>query len=47
MKLDPLLKYINNYVTLTKEEEATLSSKVFCRTYLKGQYIVQQGDICK
>lgn len=47
MKLDPLLKYINKYVNLTKEEEAILSSKVFCRTYLKGQYIVQQGDICK
>lgn len=47
MKLEPLLKYINNYVTLTKEEEAFLVSKVFCRTFLKGQYIVQQGDVCK
>lgn len=47
MKIEPLFKYINNYITLTKEEEDLLVSKVLIRKYLKGQYIVQQGDICK
>ena len=42
-----LFEYINNHISLTKEEEAFLSSKVFLRKYLKGQYVVQQGDICK
>jgi CRP-like cAMP-binding protein len=47
MKIEPLLDYINNYVSLTDEEVEILISKVTYRTYLKGQYIVQQGDICK
>ena len=42
-----LLNYINRYVSLTETEEAILLSKVTYRRYLKGQYIVQQGDICK
>ncbi|WP_111309825.1 Crp/Fnr family transcriptional regulator [Confluentibacter sediminis] len=47
MKTKPLLKYIDNYVSLTKKEEDFLVSKVIYRKYLKGQYLVQQGDICK
>jgi CRP-like cAMP-binding protein len=47
MKIEPLLNYINRYVTLTKDEADFLQSKVIYRKYLKGQYIVQQGDICK
>lgn len=47
MNFEPLLKYINKYVNLTKEEEDFLVSKLIYRKYLKGQYIVQQGDICK
>ncbi|WP_282135432.1 Crp/Fnr family transcriptional regulator [Seonamhaeicola maritimus] len=42
-----LLEYISRYVTLNEEEEAILLSKVNYRKYLKGQYIVQQGDVCK
>ena len=42
-----LLDYINRYVSLTEEEEAILLSKVTYRKYLKGQFIVQQGDVCK
>lgn len=44
---NPLLDYINKYINLTVEEEALLFSKVVQRNYLKDQYIVQQGDICK
>lgn len=47
MNFTPLLTYINKYIHLTKEEEEFLASKLICRKYLKGQYIVQQGDICK
>ena len=46
-KIQPLLNYIKNYVSLTKEEEQFLNSKVTYRKYLKGQYIIQQGDVCK
>lgn len=46
-KAHPLLNYIGGYIDLTKEEELILVSKVSYRKYLKGQYVVQQGDICK
>ncbi|WP_303315572.1 Crp/Fnr family transcriptional regulator [Flavivirga abyssicola] len=42
-----LLDYINKNVSLTEAEEEVLLSKVIYRTYLKGQFIVQQGDVCK
>ena len=42
-----LLDYIDKYVSLTEAEEAILLSKVTYRAYLKGQFIVQQGDVCK
>ena len=45
--MESLLKYINKHVNLTADEEAFLTSKVSYRKYLKGQYVVQQGDICK
>ncbi|MDC1197335.1 Crp/Fnr family transcriptional regulator [Algibacter sp.] len=47
MKHQALLVYINKHVNLTADEEAFLTSKVSYRKYLKGQYIVQQGDVCK
>ena len=47
MKTQPLLNYISNYVSLTADEEAFLISKVIHRKYLKGQYVLQQGDVCK
>ena len=47
MEEQPLLDYIRKIIDLTSEEEKILISKVNHRKYLKGQYIVQQGDICK
>lgn len=47
MNSKPLLDYISRFITLTEKEESYLLSKVKFRKYLKGQYIVQQGDICK
>jgi len=42
-----LLDYIRKHIELTKDEENTLFSNVTVRKYLKGQFTVQQGDICK
>lgn len=42
---NPLLNYIQKHVTLTPEEEVLLCSKINYRKYLKGQYILQQGDV--
>jgi len=47
MVFQSFLKYLKSYVSLTETEEAFLISKITSRKYLKGQYIVQQGDICK
>lgn len=43
----PLLDYINRVVQLTEEEERILGSLISHRKLLKGQYFLQQGDICK
>ena len=47
MELKPLFDYIAQFVQLTSEERSTLASKVKIRKYLKGQFVVQNGDICK
>jgi CRP-like cAMP-binding protein len=47
MTIEPLLKYMSDYISLTNEEIAYLESKITVRSFLKGQYIVQQGDVCK
>ncbi|CAM1349634.1 Crp/Fnr family transcriptional regulator [Tenacibaculum insulae] len=47
MHTTSLLSYINKYIDLTSDEEALLLSKIVRRKYLKDQYIVQQGDVCK
>ncbi|NOT76786.1 MAG: Crp/Fnr family transcriptional regulator [Cyclobacteriaceae bacterium] len=47
MNAEPILKYIRKYVDLSSQEEILLQSKLIHRKYLKNQFIVQQGDICK
>jgi len=47
MDPQPLLNHIANYISLTSQEESILLSKIKYRKYLKGQFVVQQGDICK
>ncbi|MEM6631967.1 MAG: Crp/Fnr family transcriptional regulator [Bacteroidota bacterium] len=47
MELTPLWKYIAHYVDLSDREIAIISDHLKIRTYLKGQFIVQQGDVCK
>lgn len=47
MEFDSILKHIQQKVSLTEEEETILVTKLKRRTYPKGQYIVQGGDVCK
>lgn len=47
MEKQALLDYVRKHIDLTIEEEIILLSKVSPRNYLKGQYTVQQGDVCK
>ncbi len=43
----PLLDYIANHINLTHGEVEKLLSYITYRKYLKGQYLVQQGDTCR
>jgi len=43
----PLLDYINRVIELTEEEEQKICSLISYRKLLKGQYFLQQGDVCK
>ena len=43
--MNQLLTHIRKGINLTESEEAQLRSKIKQRTYLKGQYILQSGDI--
>ena len=47
MELAPLFDYIAQYIQLTAEEQALIESKVKIRKFLKGQFVVQNGDVCK
>jgi CRP-like cAMP-binding protein len=46
-KAQALINYMNRVINLTPEEEEILISKITHRKYLKGQYLLQQGDICR
>lgn len=45
MEIKPLLDYISEYVSLTEEEQSVLVSKFRLRKFLKGQFVVQNGDV--
>ena len=47
MTIQPLIDYINRHISLTPHEEEVLRANVRLRKYLKNQYVVQQGDVCK
>jgi len=47
MNSKPLLDYIRIHISLTGQEETLLLSKASNRKFLKGQFVVQQGDVCK
>jgi CRP-like cAMP-binding protein len=45
--MQPILNYIGQHVTLTETEQSHFMSKVVVRKYLKGQFLLQSGDVCK
>ena len=47
MNDNPLIAYINRYSNLTPDEIGILLEHTSSRKYRKGQYIVQQGDVCR
>ncbi|MDY8135433.1 Crp/Fnr family transcriptional regulator [Aquimarina sp. 2201CG5-10] len=47
MEKSPLIKYISNSIDLTQDEVDIITEYTKQRKYLKGQFIVQQGDICR
>jgi len=47
MELKPFFDYIAKFIPLTAEEQSLMESKVKVRKYLKGQFVVQNGDTCK
>ncbi|MDH5412969.1 MAG: Crp/Fnr family transcriptional regulator [Flavobacteriaceae bacterium] len=47
MNIQPLLDNLSKYINLSVEEENNLRSKVKYRKYLKNQYLVQAGDVCR
>src|ERR1022692_4217189 len=47
LEVESLIKYILQYVSLTGEEQNIFLQKVTVRRYLKGHYVVQNGEICK
>ncbi len=47
MNMNTFLQYLKRYIDLTDYEKTVLESKLRYRTYLKRQYIVQSGDVCR
>jgi len=47
ISMSPFIDYIKKSIVLSEQEELSLLSKISTRKYLKGQYILQQGDRCK
>ena len=47
MELQSLFDYIANFTPLTSQEQSLLAAKVRIRKFLKGQFVVQNGDICQ
>ena len=45
--MESFLKYIADIVQLTPAEEDIFLSKVHHRTYLKGQFVLQAGDVAR
>ena len=46
MGLDAFFNYLSTYVSLSQDEKELLKPFLQQKIYLKGQYIVQQGNIC-
>ncbi|CAL2088317.1 Crp/Fnr family transcriptional regulator [Tenacibaculum sp. 190524A02b] len=47
MDSNPLIEYISKHISLTQDEIDIITDYIKYRKYLKGQFIVQQGDVCR
>jgi len=47
MSPTPLFTYIQQYIDLSEEDRDVMSQHLKHRKYLKHQFIVQQGDVCR
>ncbi len=47
MNYQPLLNYMEQHIQLTSEEKSLVINRVNHRKYLRNQYVVQQGDVCR
>ena len=47
MEFQPLFDYIARFIPLTDQERSLVESKFKIRKFLKGQFVVQNGDTCK
>lgn len=45
--MDQLIEYISKYVKLSDNDVELIRTNGIIRTYLKHQFIVQNGDVCK
>jgi CRP-like cAMP-binding protein len=47
INIEPLFTNISKHVDLTDGERKTIAEHVRLHKYLKGQFVVQQGDVCR
>jgi len=47
MNIEPLISYMTQFIDLSSQDIETLSQRTTYRKYLKGQFVVQQGDVCR
>lgn len=47
MNYHSLIEYMHQYIDLTSQEREIVLQHISYRKYLKGQFVVQQGDVCK
>ncbi len=45
--MEAFLNYLKKFIEISESEESIILSKCKTRKYLKNQYIVQEGDICR
>lgn len=45
--VDPLLNYLKEFIELDREEIDLIRNYAMRRKYLKNQFILQQGDVCR
>lgn len=47
MNKQSIIDHISKHVSLTPAEGELLFSKIIFKKYLKGQYVLQEGDVCQ